>query len=35
MKENKRKIHHPDDNLFKKVMEDKTNAKELLKLRKK
>ncbi len=30
MKENKRKIHHPDDNLFKKVMEDKTNAKAYL-----
>ncbi|MFK7978349.1 MAG: Rpn family recombination-promoting nuclease/putative transposase [Saprospiraceae bacterium] len=30
MKENKRKIHHPDDNLFKKVMEDKTNARAYL-----
>ena len=30
MNENKRKIHHPDDNFFKKVMEEKSNAKAYL-----
>jgi len=30
MSENKKKIQHPDDKLFKKVMEDKANAKAYL-----
>jgi len=30
MNENKRKIHHPDDNFFKKVMEEKASAKAYL-----